>query len=47
MSSKVIFIKNIKNVKDISDHVKEHGISVSKKLINNLINGKNMESSNS
>lgn len=47
MESKVIFIKNIANVKDISDHVKHHGLNISKNLINNLINGKNMESSNS
>ena len=47
VDSKVVFIENIDNIKDISDHVKEYGLAVSKNLINTLINGKNMESSNS
>ena len=38
MESKVVFIKNIKNVKDISDHVKLHGLDISRNLVNNLIN---------
>lgn len=47
MSSKVVFIKNISNVKDISDHVKLHGLDISRNLVNNLINEQDMESSNS
>jgi 5S rRNA maturation endonuclease (ribonuclease M5) len=38
MSSKVVFIKNISNVKDISDHVKLYGLDISRNLVNNLIN---------
>lgn len=37
MSSKVVFIENIDNIKDISDHVKTYGLDISKNLINTLI----------
>lgn len=38
MDSKIIFIENIIKVKDISDHMKEYGIEMSRNLLNKLIN---------
>ena len=38
VESKVVFIENITNVKDISDHMKMYGPDMSRNLLNNLLN---------